>query len=514
MIKTDRPQGFLKLPLFSHKIALNRPEAIGLSFFLFVGLAARLRSYLAGISLWVDEAALANNLVALNFSQLFGPLAQNQVAPIGFCLFEKFMMIAWGNNEFALKFLPFTAGSLALVLAFVMVYRVLGPLPAVLCAAQLAVIKEPLFYATDLKPYASDLAVALGLVSLAWSPRLPQISGKRFWLLFFAGNVAVWFSFPSVFVLGAIGIVYLAWYLKDRQWREAVPFAVMGLVWLAAFAVQYHLLQSDGRYDDLVDAWTNRFAVLLPGSLEDLKSDGFLLYYVFRNPLWTSHPVISIPLYLAGCVLVWRKDKRFLLLMVLPLVLNFLASGLHAYPFRDRLLQYAVVFLFVPIAFSLTWLVKRNFKQRWIRWAGVVLIAANLAEPTVNAVQQLAVPARREELKQVVIYLKSHMAENDGLYIYAHAMKTFSYYENQLKLSHHGLIVGLGKDQSTPERIQKEMDHLTGRVWLVFGHAKQFKGVDYESKFLKEADRQGKRIDQYVDVGASTYLYSFPSHRR
>ncbi|MCP4747090.1 MAG: hypothetical protein GY874_13270 [Desulfobacteraceae bacterium] len=510
---TTRQPCLFRVSPFVDRIGLSRPEDLVLFFFLLAGLIARIRNYLAGISFYVDESALANNLVNLNLSQLFGPLEQNQIAPIGFCVIEKLIILVFGNHEYAFRFLPFIAGSVAVIFAFVAVYRALGTVPAILCAAQLAVIKEPLYYANNLKPYASDLAIALGLVILAWTSELPDISRKRFFSLFIAGIVAVWFSFPSLFVLGAITIVYLTGLLRNRQWRPAVPIIIMGLTWLTSFAIQYYLLKSGGQYDNLTDIWTNRFAVLWPRSLEDIKTNYFLLTYVFRNPLWTSHPIISVPLYLAGCVLLWQKDKRFLLLILLPLVINFIASGLHTYPFRDRLLQYAVIFLFTPIAFCLTWLVTKKFKHGWVKWAGIFMIIANLAEPTVFTIKHIITPRKYEEMKPVVNYLIDHKTHNDRLYIYAHAMKTFTYYQNQLQLEYKSLTISPDWNNCTPESIGKEIRKLSGRVWLIFGHAKQFKGVDYEARFLKAADKHGKRIDQYVDAGASTYLYEFPKSR-
>ncbi len=65
-------------------------ENISVAFILFVGIVFRLRQYLFGRSLWLDEAMLALNIVNRNFSQMFQPLDFNQGAPIGFLLIEKF----------------------------------------------------------------------------------------------------------------------------------------------------------------------------------------------------------------------------------------------------------------------------------------------------------------------------------------------------------------------------------------------------------------------------------------
>ncbi|MFZ1984619.1 MAG: hypothetical protein WAU91_09425, partial [Desulfatitalea sp.] len=166
-----------------------------------------------------------------------------------------------------------------------------------------------------------------------------------------------------------------------------------------------------------------------------------------------------------------------------------------------------------PIAFCLAEMIKNTTKNRWIKFLGFLLICANLIEPTVNAVKHIFVPAKREEMNKVMVYIKEHRENDDSFYIYAHAMKSFSYYWNLNKVEIERLTISPSKSDSSTEKIESEMQNLSGRVWIVFGHAKQSKGVDYESQYLAAADRYGRRIDQYIDIGASTYLYEFPTRK-
>ncbi|MCP4748868.1 MAG: hypothetical protein GY874_22460 [Desulfobacteraceae bacterium] len=499
-----------RAPLLNKTITMEKWQSCFLAFFIFMGLTARLRNYLADISLWSDEAKLANNLVALNFGRLLGPLSEKQVAPIGFCLVEKLLLAGWANHEMSLRAVPFIAGSAAIILAFIFVYRVLGPVPAILCAAQLAVIKEAIFFANDLKPYASDLAIALALANLAWSKTLPLLSRKRYWTLLIAGIIAVWFSFPALFVLGAIGITYLIKLIIQRRWKVTVPLVAMGGAWLFSFAVQYCLLTSDGGNDGIMSAWTNRFIILLPASLNDLAHNWYFIYDAFRDPLWTSHPIISLPLYFSGCYLLWRKNAYFLFFILLPLVLNLFSSGLHAYPFQGRLLQYGTVFLFIPIAYSLSRLLVCQSRYNWVKWAAVLMIAANLAEPSVNVVRRIVTPRRYEEMKPVVTYIKAKKNAEDGFFVHANAIYTFTYYSERFEMEHRRLTLSHRAAESKPHFFDNEIRTLFGRVWLVFGNAKQFKGKDFELTYLKIADKYGKQIDRYIDQGAAAYLYVFP----
>ena len=73
---------------------------------LLLGALLRLRQYLTGRSLWVDEAMLALNIVNRDFWGLLQPLDYDQGAPIGFLLVEKLFNSILGKHEFVLRLFP------------------------------------------------------------------------------------------------------------------------------------------------------------------------------------------------------------------------------------------------------------------------------------------------------------------------------------------------------------------------------------------------------------------------
>src|SRR4030095_6092965 len=81
---------------------------------LLAGVLLRLRQYLTGRSLWLDEAMLALNIVNRDFGELFRPLDYDQGAPIGFMLVEKTLSLIFGRNEVSLRLFPFLVGLLSL----------------------------------------------------------------------------------------------------------------------------------------------------------------------------------------------------------------------------------------------------------------------------------------------------------------------------------------------------------------------------------------------------------------
>ncbi|MCP4576346.1 MAG: hypothetical protein GY846_08690 [Deltaproteobacteria bacterium] len=493
-----------------HKLGIKRSELLFGCLFLSLGVAVRTGNYLAGISLSNDEAAMAGNLLAKPFFALFGPLDVGQIAPIGFCLVEWVSIQLLGDNELTLRLIPFAAGVAVLPLAFLFTLRVVGPFCAVLCLAQLAVIPEAIYHANNLKPYSLDLAIAIGLMLLAWGVGSVVCSRKRLlWLAFF-GSIAPWFSFSSVFILFGIGAVVMIRYTLSRNWRGLILILGVCFAWIFSFWVQYRFLQSQTRDLYLLNFWDGYFMPFPPFAPGDLGFFSDVLIRVFKNPLWTLGARGSALFFLVGCILIWRRNRPLLALILLPLILNLLISGFHKYPFGERLLLYGVLNLYIPIAVFLEWIWCRKWRFVWLRYAAILLIVLNLAKPTVEAARCLVYPIKVEEMKQVVAYLAHQREPGDTVFVHNHAYITFSYYGKRFNISPVTIRVSRAFTPRTLNKITEDLGSLSGRVWLVFGHGKKIGGTDYETVFLNEAKKRGQLMELSVHKGASTYLFHFP----
>ena len=89
-------------------------ENIWMGLILLVGVLFRLRQYLTGRSLWLDEAMLAINIRNRGFGGFFRPLDYDQGAPIGFLFIEKTFSLVFGTNELSLRLFPFLLGVISL----------------------------------------------------------------------------------------------------------------------------------------------------------------------------------------------------------------------------------------------------------------------------------------------------------------------------------------------------------------------------------------------------------------
>ena len=103
--------------------------------------------------------------------------------------------------------------------------------------AILAIGYTPIRHGGEVKPYATDFLLALGLVTLAveWL-RMPDRTGFL-WGLAAVGPLAVGISNPAVFIVASVGLVLAIPVLRTRSIRAIVPLALFGVATITTFLV-------------------------------------------------------------------------------------------------------------------------------------------------------------------------------------------------------------------------------------------------------------------------------------
>ena len=149
-----------------------------LRIFIVLGISMRLLRFGLKHPLWSDEAFLTFNLISRDFEQLTHPLDYQQVCPLLFLWAEKAIGQAIGFSEWSLRLLPTIASIASLFLFRHVAGRLLRGLALVIAVAFLAIAFTPIRHAGEIKPYATDFLVALGLIALAveWL-RTPESNG-------------------------------------------------------------------------------------------------------------------------------------------------------------------------------------------------------------------------------------------------------------------------------------------------------------------------------------------------
>ncbi len=309
-----------------------------------VGIAWRLVRYLAGFPIWGDEAMLLLNILERDYIGLTHQLRFAQVAPLLFLWLEKTALLAFGASEWSVHLFPFLGGLAALLFFWLACRSAFSPTIAGFAVAILAVSYYPVRHSAEVKPYAFDLLYACVYLWLTLG-HLREPSAQR-WLfgLVAVAPIAVFSSYPSAFVGGAVSLVLLPTFFKGT-WSQRTLFIAFNMGLCGSFVIHYALVGQDGI--DPADAERTR------EFLRNYWRDAFPPDAVYEWPLWlvrvftgnmlaypfgANHGGSTITFLLAslGAAAIWRNGQRSVFAMcLLPFALNLVAAMMHKYPFGD-----------------------------------------------------------------------------------------------------------------------------------------------------------------------------------
>ncbi|MDK1118006.1 MAG: glycosyltransferase family 39 protein [Anaerolineae bacterium] len=156
----------MKSSIFQKIKRTHTPQQYFVAVLLFLGIILRLRQYLTGRSLWLDEAMLALNIVNRDFVDLFQPLDYDQGAPIGFLLIEKILNVLFGDHEFVFRLFPLVTGIAALIIFYLLLRHVTSGLSLLVGLTLFAFGPELIYYSSEVKQYIVDVLVTVGLLYL------------------------------------------------------------------------------------------------------------------------------------------------------------------------------------------------------------------------------------------------------------------------------------------------------------------------------------------------------------
>lgn len=478
-----------------------------------LGITARLVPLILNRNLWIDEAMLALNLVDRSPRQLLEPLDWNQGAPIGFLLLVKGTIELFGPTEWALRLVSFLGSVVGLIGFTWLVRRLLPPLTAVLAVGLFAVSPYLVSYSAECKQYATDAALTVGLFAAALGLLHGMGTWWRWLVLAVAGAAAVWFSHPSVFVLGGIGIALFAEGFAKRDHRRVVACCVTIGCWLASFAVCYFVSLRDlGSNQYLLDYWSGHFLPLppvTPGALAWLL-DHFFDFFAYPGGLGgveVKAGGIAAVLCIVGIVAIWRDRWTVAVALVVPAVLAVAASGLQRYPVAGRMLLFLVPLMLIALARGTETIVAAlRPTQPLAAW---VLLGVIVAATTLEMLHQTSQPLRHEQLVPVLSQLRQKWQPGDRVYVYYGAVPAFLFYTREDRFPGKVMLGTNHRQHQTGYR--DELAHLAGceRVWLVFSHRHK----DEESVIRAYAEGLGHCCLEVRQPGAAAYLFDLRGNR-
>ncbi|UOQ70663.1 hypothetical protein [Hymenobacter cellulosilyticus] len=137
-----------------------------------------------------------------------------------------------------------------------------------------------------------------------------------------------------------------------------------------------------------------------------------------------------------GLVVVFRRDKKLVLVLLLPLLLTLLASGLQKYPFYERLLVFLAPILILLVA----WGAQRMAAALAPRWR-LLLPVLVLAPPLFTSGRQVAEPGRfggykKSYFKEGLLFVNRRWQPGDVVYLYWNHESPYRYYKEAYGLKY------------------------------------------------------------------------------
>ena len=237
------------------------------------GIILRLVQYLFNRSLWLDESALALNIIDRSFLELLQPLNYNQGAPIGFLMLEKIAVQIFNSSEYALRLFPFLSGTASMLLFYGVAKRFIKS-EAVPIAVGLFALSGPLiYYSSEVKQYSSDVCIALIILYFVtrgiYSKRL---TASHIIVFGVVGAIVIWFSHSSVFILAGVGMSLVLFSFVRKEWTRIGRLLIAYSFWALSLTLCYLVSLRDlSANKDLLNYWSGAFMPFPPLSLGDIK---------------------------------------------------------------------------------------------------------------------------------------------------------------------------------------------------------------------------------------------------
>jgi len=486
-------------------------ENIIIFFIALAGVIFRIRQYLTGRSLWVDEAMLALNIVNRNFLDLFKPLDYDQGAPIGFLLVEKLFNLLFGRNELVLRFFPLILGLLSLWIFYLLLKRFTHGTSLAIAFALFALNPRLIYYSSEVKQYIGDVFVTIVLLLIA-SHVFEKSSGKRLGILTISGVIALWFSHPSLFVLAGIGVSLFISYIQKRDFKSIRPIIGMGILWLANIFILYSLTLGQLKSNSfMMNYWQDAFAPMPPWS--DLKWFwGAFTANADVHFAITIAPWILFVLILAGLVELFIQKKQIAASIIWIMFFTLLASSLKLYPSLERMVLFLTPIGILLIGLSLDFFAQKlrhrsNFSALTILIISVYLFWGMIP----NTVDQFISPKYFEHIRPAMDYLQGTWKDSDAMYISNGGVPAFEYYAPMYGLENADFISGQPDDYNNPDTILERLETLKGnqRVWVLMSHVYERGNLNEHDLLFEYLKRNGVKKRVFIDPGTSVYLYLF-----
>lgn len=341
--------------------------------------------------LWADEAWRANVLSQANFPS---SVMANRNAPLdfGFSGLTKLMISIFGNYEWSLRIVPFTAYLACVVLSYLLTLRASqSRLMAALAAMFIAASYHFRTHAIELKPMTLQAFSSLLIIYLTWRYLEKKTARNLTWLIL--STLAVFFTTSSVImVFCSLSLIFFV-DLRNRNLGRLKLITLWGALLGAGFIFYYLYFLKPQVPPFIYKAWVNEFPKVtsLSGYVEHGLTKAYHILQTrvfgeFYTPVefqglddwWKTlaTPFISLILISIGAYELRskRKDAAILYLFLGPIFLVFAASLFSKYPFganRSNLFLFAPLTILAFAGFARIMILKKSQMYRFVALTGL-----------------------------------------------------------------------------------------------------------------------------------------------
>ncbi len=372
-------------------------------FWLAVGVGLRLFHYLRNPSLWHDEAAVVVNVLQKGYADFFGPLLYSEAAPPLFLCVEKAVVTVFGDSLYSFRLFPFLASCGALLVVVACARRIMAERAVSWVAAIAACSDTILWHSCEAKPYAVDLLLSAGLMSLVVFGREWPIQ-RVLTILCLVSPAMVFLSFPTCFLLGGAAVCLLPVAVRRQCATVWFLYGLFVTVLCGSFLFLLAGPIHAQRDEHMLGCWVHTF----PDWRRYWTVPGWMIQRTTEVARYAIQPTGNalIVVLVAGVAVLWREGQRRLaVFLVAPVLLACVAGLARQYPYGPyRVMSFAAPACWILVGVGV--LPTLHALRRLTPVAPLALLLL-VAIPIAQAGYRVAVPWRRADTASAFAYVRA-----------------------------------------------------------------------------------------------------------
>lgn len=280
--------------------------------------------------------------------------------------------------------------------------------------------------------------------------------------------------------------------MLKRNWKMFFYYAVPFVIWLCSFLLNYVLFTHKQESDWVVYFFKvyDNFMPFPPHSFEELKWFPRNLLGMMDYPLglnWNFNhinttriadvlTIVPLAFLLTGIYWVYKHHKQQFYVLLFPILLTLLASGLCLYPLVERFWLFLAPVFILLVAFGF------EYGQLKIKRYQYVLMALIVFSPFCQASYFVVKPEtfykhKKSFQKEALNYIDHHFQDGDAVYNYWNNAPGYKVYKHIIPFKYKA-VEGRDFRKSSRniteynEKLKLDFNQFAGkkRVWLIYNN--------------------------------------------